>query len=104
MNRPLVYSHSHSLKIKDLQIVRTRFSEIINRRGMTTMSTGKAIADHLRSWSNGTLCGTHVSMALPSNGEYGVPQGVFFSFPVSITFTPIADSTLALSTFALWYP
>ena len=47
------------------------------------MSTGKAIADHLRSWSNGTLSGTHVSMALPSNGEYGVPQGVFFSFPVS---------------------
>lgn len=48
------------------------------------MSTGKAIADHLRSWSNGTLSGTHVSMALPSNGEYGVPQGVFFSYPVSM--------------------
>ena len=48
------------------------------------MSTGKAIADHLTYWTNGTLQGAHVSMALPSNGEYGVPNGVFFSFPVRL--------------------
>ena len=71
------------MKVKfRFQIVRTRFSEIINRRGMTTMSTGKAIADHLRYWTKGTTSGTHVSMARFSNGEYGVPKGVFFSFPV----------------------
>merc|ERR1712176_1483622 len=70
-----------------LQTVRTRFSEIINRRGMTTMSTGKAIADHLTAWNNGTLQGTHISMAVPSNGEYGVPTGVFFSFPVKVSYT-----------------
>lgn len=68
--------------ISSLQVIRNRYQEIIKRRGMTSMSTAKAIADHLTYWVNGTPDGQFVSMAVPSNGEYGVPKGLIFSFPV----------------------
>jgi malate dehydrogenase len=37
--------------------------------------------DHIRSWSLGTPDGDWVSMAVPSDGSYGVPEGLISSFP-----------------------
>eukprot|EP00116_Pleurobrachia_bachei_P018318 sb/3478580/ len=56
----------------------------MQRRGMTTMSTGKAIADHLKYWTRGTPVGQFVSMAVPSDGSYGIAKGVFYSLPVQV--------------------
>jgi malate dehydrogenase len=41
-----------------------------------------AAIDHMRDWVLGTPEGTWVSMAVPSDGSYGVPEGIISSFPV----------------------
>ena len=38
----------------------------------------------MRSWWLGTPEGEHTSMALWSSGEYGIPEGLIFSFPVTV--------------------
>jgi len=45
------------------------------------MSAGWAAVDHMRDWVYGTR-GNWVSMGVPSDGSYGVPAGVIYSFPV----------------------
>nr|AIT70198.1 malate dehydrogenase [Campylaephora kondoi] len=64
--------------------VQKRGGAVLDRRGATSaMSAAAAIADHLRSWLVGDDAdGKHVSMAVPSDGSYGVKEGVWFSFPV----------------------
>ena len=47
------------------------------------LSVAGAICDHLRDWILGTPEGTWVSMGVRSDGSYGVPEGLFFSFPVT---------------------
>jgi malate dehydrogenase len=44
-------------------------------------SAANAAVDHIRSWSLGTAEGDWVSMAIPSDGSYGVPEGIISSFP-----------------------
>ncbi len=39
--------------------------------------------DHMRDWELGTPEGDWVSMAIPSDGSYGIPEGVISSFPVT---------------------
>ena len=51
----------------------------------SAMSAAKAAADHMKDIWNGTAPGTYVSMAVLSDGSYGVPADLMFSFPVSIT-------------------
>nr|AIT70199.1 malate dehydrogenase [Mazzaella japonica] len=61
--------------------IQKRGAAVIKARGFSSaMSAASAIADHLRSW----VCGDEhvVSMAVPSDGSYGIKEGVFFSFPV----------------------
>ena len=41
-----------------------------------------AAIDHVYDWVNGTADGDWVSMAVPSDGSYGVPEGIISSFPV----------------------
>jgi malate dehydrogenase len=41
--------------------------------------------DHVRTWSLGTAHGDWVSMGIPSDGSYGVPEGIISSFPVTCT-------------------
>lgn len=61
--------------------IQKRGAAVIKARGFSSaMSAANAIGDHLRSW----ICGDSkvVSMAVPSDGSYGIKEGVFFSFPV----------------------
>lgn len=49
------------------------------------MSAAKAAADHMRDWFVGTAPGQFVSMGVYSDGSYGAPKDVIFSFPVQIS-------------------
>ena len=44
-------------------------------------SAANAAIDHMRTWSLGSPEGDWVSMAIPSDGSYGVTEGVISSFP-----------------------
>ena len=44
-------------------------------------SAANAAIDHVRTWVLGTPEGDWVSMAVPSDGSYGVPEGLMWSFP-----------------------
>jgi len=63
--------------------VQKRGAVIIQARGgfSSAMSAGWAAVDHMRDWVYGTR-GNWVSMGVPSDGSYGVPVGVIYSFPV----------------------
>jgi malate dehydrogenase len=66
--------------------VSKRGSAIIAARGASSAASAAAAAiDHMRTWHEGTKEGEWASMAVPSNGEYGVPEGLIFSYPVTVT-------------------
>ena len=66
--------------------VRTRGKAIIDARGKSSAaSAANAAIDHVRDWFLGHGDEPWVSMAVPSHGEYGVPEGLIFSFPCRIT-------------------
>lgn len=61
--------------------IQKRGSSVIEARGASSaLSAAIAIVDHLRSWIVGD--DNIVTMAVPSDGSYGVKKGVWFSFPV----------------------
>ncbi len=69
-----------------LKTVQTRGKAIINARGKSSAaSAASAAIDHMHSWATGAMTGDYVSMAVPSDGSYGVPEGLVFSFPCRIT-------------------
>ena len=39
--------------------------------------------DHVRDWIHGTRAGNWVSMGVPSDGSYGIPEGVVYGYPVT---------------------
>lgn len=57
---------------------------IAARKLSSAMSAAKAAADHMRDWWHGTPEGHWVSMAVLSDGSYGAPVDVVFSFPVIV--------------------
>jgi malate dehydrogenase len=62
--------------------VAKRGAAIIEARGASSAaSAANAAIDHVRSWALGTAEGDWVSMAVPSDGSYGVPEGLISSFP-----------------------
>ncbi len=62
--------------------VAKRGAAIIEARGASSAaSAANAAVDHIRSWSLGTAPGDWVSMSIPSDGSYGVPEGIISSFP-----------------------
>lgn len=64
-----------------LDTVSTRGKAIIMARGASSAaSAASAAVDHMRDWWQGSN-GNIVSVALPSEGWYGVPEGIVFSFP-----------------------
>ena len=64
--------------------VAKRGAEIIAvRGGSSAASAANAAVEHMRLWVNGTPDGDWTSMAVPSDGSYGVPEGLFSSFPVT---------------------
>jgi malate dehydrogenase len=59
-----------------------RGAEIIEARGASSAaSAANAAVDHVHDWVNGTADGDWVSMAVPSDGSYDVPEGIVSSFP-----------------------
>ena len=68
-----------------MQTVSTRGKAIIMARGASSAaSAASAAVDHMRTWWNGTPSGDWTSMAVVSQGQYGVPEGLMFSFPVTV--------------------
>jgi malate dehydrogenase len=62
--------------------VAKRGAAIIEARGASSAaSAANAAIDHMRSWVNGTPEGDWVSMGVPSDGSYDVPEGLISSFP-----------------------
>jgi malate dehydrogenase len=73
------------LKDEFLPTVATRGKAIINARGASSAaSAASAALDHMNTWWNGTAEGECTSMGISSEGQYGVPKGLIFSYPVSI--------------------
>jgi len=64
--------------------VQKRGAAIIEARGASSAaSAASATIDHTRTWLTGTPAGDWVSMAVRSDGSYGVPEGLMSSFPVT---------------------
>lgn len=63
--------------------VQQRGAAIIKARGASSAaSAGSAAIDHIRDWFRGSVAGDWVSMGIPSDGSYGIPEGVIYSYPV----------------------
>jgi malate dehydrogenase len=64
--------------------VQKRGAAIIEARGLSSAaSAANAAIDHVRDWVHGTAQGDWVSMGIPSDGSYGIPEGLMFGFPVT---------------------
>ncbi|MCG7955428.1 MAG: malate dehydrogenase, partial [Candidatus Thiodiazotropha endolucinida] len=63
--------------------IQRRGAEIIEARGLSSAaSAADAVVDHVHDWALGTRDDDWVSMAVHSDGSYGIDEGVVFSFPV----------------------
>jgi malate dehydrogenase len=66
--------------------VQKRGAAIIDARGASSAaSAASAAIDHVHDWVLGTPEGDWVSMAIPSDGSYGVEEGLISSFPVTVS-------------------
>ena len=64
--------------------VQQRGAAIIAARGASSAASAASSAiDHMRTWALGTADGDWVSMAIPSDGSYGIPEGIVYSYPVT---------------------
>mmetsp|Transcript_24484 Transcript_24484/g.72072 ORF Transcript_24484/g.72072 Transcript_24484/m.72072 type:complete len:333 (+) Transcript_24484:71-1069(+) len=79
-------------KPEDVEWMRGEMMECVQKRGAaiiaarklsSAMSAAKAIYDHLHDLEHGNE--DWVSMAVPSDGSYGVPEGLVYSFPIKCT-------------------
>ena len=62
--------------------VQQRGAAIIKARGASSAaSAASAAMDHIRNWAQGTPDGDWVSMAVPSDGSYGIEPGIIYSYP-----------------------
>jgi malate dehydrogenase len=63
--------------------VQKRGAAVIDARGLSSAaSAANAAISHVRDWVRGTPDGDWVSMGIPSDGSYGIPEGVIFGYPV----------------------
>ena len=64
--------------------VQQRGAAIIKARGTSSAaSAASAALDHIHDWMLGTRDGDWVSMGIASDGSYGIPEGVIYSYPVT---------------------
>jgi malate dehydrogenase len=64
--------------------VAKRGAEIIAARGASSAaSAANGAIDHIHDWVLGTADRDWTSMAVPSDGSYGIPEGLMYSFPVT---------------------
>ncbi len=67
-----------------IPVVQQRGAAIIKARGASSAaSAASAAIDHVHTWVHGTPEGDWVSMSVPSDGSYGIPEGVIYSYPVT---------------------
>jgi malate dehydrogenase len=67
-----------------IPVVQQRGAAIIKARGSSSAaSAASAAIDHVRNWVSGTADGDWTSMAIPSDGSYGIKEGVIYSYPVT---------------------
>jgi malate dehydrogenase len=66
-----------------IPVVQQRGAAIIKARGASSAaSAASAAIDHVRDWFHGSPQGDWLSMGIPSDGSYGIPEGVIYSYPV----------------------
>jgi len=67
-----------------IPVVQQRGAAIIKARGASSAaSAASAAIDHVHTWISGTGEGDWISMAVPSDGSYGIGEGVVYSYPVT---------------------
>jgi malate dehydrogenase len=68
-----------------IPVVQQRGAAVIKARGASSAaSAASAAIDHVRTWVHGTAPGDWVSMAVPADGSYAIPEGVTYSYPVTV--------------------
>jgi malate dehydrogenase len=78
-----VVSDQAWLENEFIPTVQKRGAAIIEARGASSAaSAANAAIDHVRDWVHGTAAGEWVSMAVPSDGSYGLPEGIIAGVPV----------------------
>ena len=64
--------------------VQKRGAAIIDARGLSSAaSAANAAIDHVRDWISGSRDGDWVTMGIPSDGSYNIPEGIIYGFPVT---------------------
>ena len=64
--------------------VQKRGAAIIEARGLSSAaSAANAAIDHIRDWVHGTRDGDWVTMGIPADGSYGIPEGCLYGYPVT---------------------
>jgi len=67
-----------------IPVIQKRGAAIIEARGLSSAaSAANAAIDHVRDWIKGTKGGDWTSMGIPSDGSYGIPEGVLYGYPVT---------------------
>ena len=65
--------------------VQKRGAEIIEARGLSSAASAAfAALQHMHDWVGGSREGDWLSMGIPSDGSYGIPEGIIYSYPVII--------------------
>jgi malate dehydrogenase len=72
------------LETQFIPTVQKRGAAIIEARGLSSAaSAANAAICHVRDWVHGTAQGDWVTMGVPSDGSYGIAEGVIFGYPVT---------------------
>ena len=67
-----------------IPVIQKRGAAIIEARGLSSAaSAANAAIDHIRDWVKGTKAGDWTSMGIPSDGSYGIPEGVLYGYPTT---------------------
>jgi malate dehydrogenase len=82
---PQVIGDDQWIRQTFIPTVQKRGAAVIEARGQSSAaSAANAAINHVQTWYHGTAAGDWVSMAIPSTGAYGSPEGVIFSYPVTV--------------------
>jgi malate dehydrogenase len=72
------------LETNFIPTVQKRGAAIIAARGLSSAASAASSAiDHMRDWAMGTPEGDWISMGIPSDGSYGIAEGVIYGHPVT---------------------
>jgi malate dehydrogenase len=67
-----------------IPVIQKRGAAVIEARGLSSAaSAANAAIEHVRDWIRGTRSGDWISMGIPSDGSYGIPEGVIYGYPAT---------------------